>query len=397
MVFLIAMAAGCEFAADIYLPSFPTLAHVFQTTPSMISLTITAYLLGQALFQLVYGPIADRYGRKHAVLLGVAVCLVGSVICWFSNSISLFIIGRILQGAGAAAGISMALAITRDSFSEESMAKILSIIILVYSLTFAAAPILGGYFEHYLSWKANFYFTFIYFVALLACTIFFKETLAQRNLEATRIKTMLANYKRLLTSKTFMGYMFCATLPYVGMIAYAALSPFLFQNVLHMSPIAYGWLSLYNTAALCASTIFNMTLLGKFGLKRMTVIGTILLTISGLIMWLIGIAGVFNVLVVMLPMFVFVFGAGVLAACGSAGSLAPFGDIAGSAGALWSALQFFTVFLFSIIAAHLHSNTQTILGFFLVVLSLLTWLAYIWVKQGSDQDNDKGFTPVVAH
>lgn len=386
--FLIFLISGPEFATDMYIPSLPSIAHAFATTKSVAAMTITAFLLGQAVFQLFYGAFSDRYGRKPTILIGYGIFIVGCFLSWFSVDMAMFFVGRVLQGAGAAAGVSMTLAIVRDKYAGEMMAKMMSIVITVYFAVFACAPILGGYFEHYLGWRSNFIFLSIYtLVVFLAGLLFYKETHVRTEENKTiTFSKVIKNYGSIVFHKIFLSNMLAASFAYCAMFAYAAITPFLFQKELHFSALQYGWLSVFTGVAFVVSSLCNAFLIERLGMKRMVVISIILLFIGSIVMLVLGYFGLFNWLVIMLPLTAFFFGLALLGVCCSAAAMTPFGHLAGSAGALWGSLQFFLTFASSFVFAHVAATTQIPFAWVLLILSALALLSVLWSWMGGKEE-----------
>ncbi|TMH59851.1 MAG: MFS transporter, partial [Betaproteobacteria bacterium] len=130
LVLGLVMALG-PLAVDMYLPALPTLAAEFAVTPARVQHTLSAYLLGLALGQLLFGPIADRYGRKPPLLGGIAVFTVASAGCVFAGTIDHFVMLRFAQALGGASGMVVIRAVIRDRFDEIQSARVLSLMMLV--------------------------------------------------------------------------------------------------------------------------------------------------------------------------------------------------------------------------------------------------------------------------
>lgn len=382
ILLIVAIASGSTFASNVYLPSFPALAQAFSTSNSAIALTLTSYLLGFSLLQLLWGPASDRYGRQKLVITGLIICLVGSLFCAFTNSLTIFFIGRFLQGAGAASGMSLARSMARDVFEKEQLSKVFSWMGMLFAVSFAVAPIIGGYLQTAWGWRASFIFVAIYMLLMLILAIFYlHETNQNLNPKATNLKVMAQNYLTLLSSKVFMGYSLSYGLTWSGIIAFSVLSPFLFLNVMHMSAVAYGHLSIAITIGLIAASFINSSLVVKLGNRSMMNLGLGIMLISGVIMYAIGMFGYLNVLVVMAPVLIYIIGIGIVSANASADALTPFGHIAGVAGALYGCLQIFMSFIASSVMAHLPVRNQQSLAASLIVLAIGAILFYYFVPK----------------
>ena len=283
-VFLLLIGIVGPFTANAYLPSLPTLTVVFNTSQNMIQLTIAFYLLGFSLFQLVYGPCSDRFGRRPVLLIGQVIALIGSIGCAMAQSIETLILFRILQGAGIASCTVIMRSIMRDVFSGMQLARAASQISTAFAIAPAVAPVLGGYIESWLGWRMNFVVIMTYILVIGITTWrYLPETNRFLNRKATNIRTMLTNYSLLLKHKVFLGYLFCSGLSIAGIIAYTTASPFLFQSLLGMSAVNYGWLTVFIALALIISRIINAILVTRIGLTKMIYSGTLLMTFAGIL------------------------------------------------------------------------------------------------------------------
>lgn len=139
-----ALAAMGPLTIDMYLPSFPTIAASFDTTASLVQVSLTACLLGIGLGQLVFGPMSDVYGRKKPLVFALVGYGIASLICMLAPSITAFIAARFLQGLAASAGIVISRAIVRDRFSGRALTKFFATLMLINNLAPILAPILGG-------------------------------------------------------------------------------------------------------------------------------------------------------------------------------------------------------------------------------------------------------------
>ncbi len=368
---IVAIAAGSTFASDIYLPSFPALAKAFNTNQTNIQLSLTIYLLGFSLFQLLWGPLSDRFGRRKNIILGISICVIGSIFCAVSNKLLLFFIGRFLQGVGAAACMSLVRTMARDAFEKEQLSKVFSLMGMIFAVSFAIAPAVGGYLQTGWGWQASFIFVMIYMlIMLIIAIVMLPETNKSLNPSATKLSIFSKNVATLFSSRVFMGYSVCYGLTWSGLIAYASLSPFLFQNVLHLSVIAYGHLAIAITIGLIVASFINSSLVIKLGSKKMMTLGLSYMVLASLVMFAIGLFGIVNVLAIMIPMIFFVIGIGIVSANAGAGALSLFGNIAGVAGAIYGFLQIFITFIISTGVAHLPTNSQQTLAGTLIILAL---------------------------
>src|SRR5437762_13093103 len=168
------MAMG-PLAVDMYLPALPTLAAEFAVNPARVQHTLSAYLLGLALGQLLFGPIADRYGRKPPLLGGIAVFTLASAGCVFAGTIEHFVALRFAQALGGASGMVVIRAVIRDKFDEIQSARVLSLMMLVMGAAPILAPLAGGWLLVNGSWHWIFAFLAAYTVLCIGLVALYLE------------------------------------------------------------------------------------------------------------------------------------------------------------------------------------------------------------------------------
>ena len=367
------LAAVGPFASDSYLPSLPAMTQFFVTTDTLMQLTVTLYLLGFSISQLFYGPGSDRFGRRKTILLGLTIAILGSLLCMMAPTPSLLIMGRFIQGMGMGVSNSVFRAIMRDTFSGTRMAKIGSYAGMVFSFAPALAPIIGGYIQASLGWQANFIFLSSLIISVMVLMWrFLPETNLHLNPDALRLSIVLRNYALLLSNKSFVGNTLCASFAFSGIIAYYVASPFLMQNVLHLSAVAYGWLAMTVAGGLILGHLANSLLVVRMGMKFMILSGILIMFFSGILMYAIGWYGWLNVPVIMIPTLTFIAGGGFVYANAAAGAFHDFAKMAGSAGAMYGCLQILGTVLTSLLVAGLEAHNQLGLALIYILLGLLS-------------------------
>ena len=365
-----------QMTSDMYVPSMPAITSMLHTTTSMIQWSMSAYMLSFSLSQLVYGPLADHYGRKMAILIGVGIGVGGSFICYGAISPGMLIVGRLIQGIGMGAGITLGSTISRDLFSGSKLAKVGSLMGIGTTIVIGSSPILGGYFQHYLGWRSVFGFLSIYTVILwfLVCFLL-PETSPDNKPKKLRFKKVFSHYWTLLTSKTFLGYTLCTTFAYAGCLAFYTMSTFLLQEKVGLSPIAYGWSCIVITLAFLIGSIVNVHFVTKVGINFMMFVGTVFMVIAGSSMLIAALLGYMNLFVIVIPAMIYGFGAIFLICNAFAGAVTPFPYIAGAASALFGAMQIGGGFVSTSLIASLKFSTQEPLAIIYLTIGILAFVA----------------------
>ena len=354
----------------MYVPSLPYITNYFHTNPTNVKLTISIYFLSFAIMPLIYGPLSDRYGRRGIVLLGMILFFGGSIVCAFSFSVNELTLGRFCQGAGTGAIVSLNRSIARDVFSGRRLSQIASYISMVFGIMPAIAPIAGSYFQGYFGWRSVFIFMVVYsIVAFLIIWLFLPETNKALNIHAIEFMQVVKIYGLLFSNRIFMSNTIAMSAAISGILAYYTITPFLFQNVLHVDAVQYGWLTVLIAAGLLVGKGLNILLMRKHSPGLVLVQGNVVMFISALLMLLLGLIGIRTIAATVAPMIIFVIGTGLVISNSFTGAIMPFKKIAGSAGSLYSFLQTIAIFVITYIAAHLESHSQLPLATLLTALS----------------------------
>lgn len=335
-----ALSAFGPLAIDFYLPGFPAMAQAFATDEKHIQLTLAVYFLGLSIGQLVYGPIADRFGRRVPLLVGVALFTAASLACAFAPTLEWLIGARFVQALGGCAGMVLSRAIVSDKCDAVGSAKVFSQLMLVMGLAPILAPMLGGLLVNLYNWQAIFItLTGFSVMAALAVALGLPESLPA-NVPRQPLSGALRQYGRLLKNREFLGHALTGGIAMAGMFAYIAGSPFVFIQLYDVPAEHYGWLFGSNAAGFILVAQVNARLLAKRGpaflLSRMVWVylaaGLTLLAVSALHtqqLW-----------PLLIPLFVCIASLGCIIPNASACAMSGQGARAGSASAMLGCLQF---------------------------------------------------------
>ena len=335
-----ALSAFGPLAVDFYLPGFPAMAQAFATDEKHIQLTLAVYFLGLSIGQLIYGPIADRFGRRLPLLVGVGLFTLGSFACAFAPTLEWLIGARFVQALGGCAGMVLSRAIVSDKCDAVSSAKVFSQLMLVMGLAPILAPMLGGLLVNVYGWQSIFIvLTGFSALAALAVALGLPESLPA-NVPRQPLSGALHQYGRLLKDREFLGHALTGGIAMAGMFAYIAGSPFIFIKLYGVPAEHFGWLFGSNAAGFILVAQVNARLLTKrdpgFLLARTVWVylaaGLALLGISALHteqLW-----------PLLIPLFVCIASLGCIIPNASACAMNGQGARAGSASAMLGFLQF---------------------------------------------------------
>lgn len=372
-ILLLLLGALGQISSDLYLPSLPFIQQALGVSMSMVQLSLSLFLLGLAIAQLLYAPLSDYIGRRKPLLSGVMICFFGALICLTADSIGQLLIGRFIQGLGAGVGDSLSRAILRDKFHGEKLARFASILSIGHVALLAAAPFLGGYIQHFIGWRAVF-FTLVIYSILLWFSLFFYLPETNRYFAKNKRLAIKNNFLNLLKSRHFVVFSLITALSYGGIIAWLTVAPALLEKELGFLPQHLGWIALILGIIFAIGSVFNAKQVVYVGLHRMIAGGLLMMLCSGVLMYVLYLKLGLNLMALLFPVSLFLFGASFVFSNGFAYALASFSDIAGLGCALFSFIQILGGVVTSSLMAYLHSTSQVTLALMMVSVSLVSIL-----------------------
>jgi DHA1 family bicyclomycin/chloramphenicol resistance-like MFS transporter len=336
-----ALIAVAPLAMDIYLASMPSMTRALAATPEAVQLTLSVYMYAWGAAQLFTGPLSDRFGRRPALLWGLAVFVAASVACALAQTVGALIAARAVQAVAMATIAVVPRAVVRDLYAGDRAAYMLSLMAVVLGVAPVVAPIIGSHLHVWFGWQANFVFVAVYGAALFAWVVMaLPETLARPEPRATNPAVMLRNFERLIRARRFRGYVAVAAFTMSGLFAFLAGSAFVFVDVLGQGERGFGFLFGAVMLGNISGATIGSRLVRRWGIDRMITRASWLVLCAGLALAALAWAGVRHPLAVVAPMFVYMVGLMTTMPQATAGALTPFPDIAGAASSLLSFTQF---------------------------------------------------------
>ncbi len=377
---LTAMIALGQLSTAIYVPSMPSLVETFATTGERVGLTLTVFLAGFAVSQLIFGPLSDRYGRYWVLLSGVVVFLGASLGCMLSDSIGTLIFWRLVQSVGACSGAVLGRAIVRDIYGRERAAKAMAYIGIAFSVSPAVSPIIGGELQVWFGWRASFAFLAIISLILLVLTAaLLSETNRERDPHALNPVAMMRNFRTLLSSPVFVGYMLSLSFVFSGLMAFVASAPFLFVDALGFRPDHFGMIAALSAAGTLGGNLSAGMLTTRLGPARMVFIGILLTLAGGTFMAATGAAGIFHFVPITIAVLIFLWGMGIVMPNAMAGAIGPFPRMAGAASALLGFVQMAVGGIAAQVSTALPHDSQWPLGLLMLGLATVALISYLTI------------------
>ena len=336
-----ALVAIAPLSMDIYLPSMPSMTRALGASTDEVQLTISVYMFGWGVAQLFAGPISDRFGRRPAFLWALVVYALASAACALAQDVGTLIAARFVQALSMATVAVVPRAVVRDLHAGERAAHMLSTMMLVLGVAPVIAPILGAELHVRFGWRANFAFVTLYGVLLwLAVRFGLPETLRAPDPTALAPRIMLGNWRRVLGSRRYVGFVLTIAGAWSGLFAFLAGSAFVFVDAMGASERAFSLYLGLVSLGVFAGTAFARRALPRLRLERLIAAGTGVMLAAGATMAALAWLGVREPLAVAAPMFVFMAAYMGTVPHSTAGALTPYPDIAGSAASLMSFAQF---------------------------------------------------------
>ncbi|MCP4801832.1 multidrug effflux MFS transporter [Flavobacteriaceae bacterium] len=261
---------------DALLPALPDIGNALGVVNSNDNqMLITMIFLGLGFGQLIFGPLSDSFGRKPIVFIGFLIFVAATIVCVSSNSFEVMIAGRILQGIGLASPRTLSIAMIRDSYSGDFMAKILSIVVMVFILVPVIAPSLGQFLLHYYNWKSIFYVNLLFGVIIIVW--FWKrqeETLEHANRIKFTPSLFLDGTKEFWKHKNAVAFTLISGFIMGSFMVYLSTAQQIFQVQYKLAdkfPYIFASLAI----AVGLATFLNSRYVIRFGMWRIAYAGTI--------------------------------------------------------------------------------------------------------------------------
>lgn len=337
------LSASGPFAIDMYLPALPAIAADLQASDAAVQGSLLAFFLAVAFCQIIYGPISDSFGRKAPLYFGLALYTVGAIACSLAPSIEWLIAARFVQGVGACAGMTIPRAIVRDLHTGNDAARLMSLVMLVFSVSPILAPLSGSAIIVIGGWREIFWVVAVLGVLTLALAFFsLKETRPKAERIAFDARAIAANYATLLRDRHFLGVTFIGGFGLSSFFAFLAGSSFVYIDHFGLSPTEYGIAFAVNAIAFIGMAQLTARLGRMFGLHRVVRAALTFYVISMGILFIATLAGVDNVYFLIGFLFLSFGSLGLVIPSTAVLALENYGPTAGTAAAFMGTLQLLT-------------------------------------------------------
>ncbi len=266
---LAGLATLGPFSIDTYMPSFPSIGRAFTATPLQMQQTLSAYLIPFAFMMLFHGALADSFGRRPVILVGLVIFALASIGCALSQSLLQMLVFRALQGMSAGTGMVAGRAMIRDIYAGHQAQRVMSMVTMIFGLAPAVAPIMGGWFEVWFGWRSIFVFLTL-FAALLYASCFFnlKESLPAAARQSFAPRPLMLSYLKLLGSLRFGLLCSAIAFNFAGFFLYISSAPAVIYKLLDLNANQFAWLFVPGISGVVFGAFLSGRLAGKLSPRR---------------------------------------------------------------------------------------------------------------------------------
>jgi len=331
------------FAIDMYLPALPAISADLKASTAATQATLMVFFVAFGICQLAYGPVSDMVGRKPPLYVGLSLFVLGSIGCVFSPTIGWLIVFRFIQGIGASVVMVIPRALIRVLHTGLDATRLMSLVMLVFSVSPILAPLIGSALIVPFGWRAVFVaITIAAALGLLLVAFVLAETRPPKQRIRSGLKSVLAGYGFLLRDPRFLAPTFIGAFGMASFFAFLASSSFIYIDHFGLTPTQYSLAFAVNAIGLIGASQFSAYLARRFRVSRVVSTAVACYTAAAVLLFATTAAGVTNLAVLMTLLFLAFAWLGLVIPLTMVLALEEHGPIAGMASALGGTLQMLT-------------------------------------------------------
>lgn len=282
---LAALTAVGPLGIDMYIASLPAIAEELHTTGTAASMTLSAFMIGMALGQLVVGPLSDKTGRRTPLLIGSVACFAATTLCAFSPTIEVFIAARCVMGFSGSVGVVLARSIVADTTKGLATAKLMGVMMMINGFAPVLAPLFGGWVLSWGTWRSVFNVLSVLTALLMFAVIFvLRESLpAEKRYRGTTL-SVYSELPKVLTIRRYMGFALTMCFAFGALFSYISGSTFVLQKVLGLSSTEYTLAFGVNSLGIVVMSSVATALVGRVGQRTVLNIGVVALLVVAVLL-----------------------------------------------------------------------------------------------------------------
>ncbi|KAB0442330.1 Bcr/CflA family drug resistance efflux transporter [Lysinibacillus fusiformis] len=376
LLLMIVLVAFPQISETIYTPSLPDIADALGVSNSSVQLTLSIYFIGFALGVFCWGWISDIIGRRPAMLGGLVFYGIGSALCFYADTISILISSRFIQAFGAATGSIITQTILRESVSGNRRHGMFAQISAVIAFTPAVGPLIGGWVDQALGFRAVF---FVLVVMSIGLFIYAYARLPETTQPAARQRIAIwPVVKRIFASPTVLVYGLLIGGINGVLFSYYAEAPFIFIGHFQMTPGLYGFLGIIVALASILGAMISKRLITTHPPQQIIYIGCSVMLIGAFLLMIVCTLPLpisMLAMSIMVTVFILLLGSGIaLPNCLSL-ALVDFQDVIGTAGAIFSLGYYLLVSVITSGMSLLHNESLLTMPLYFLVLTIMMWIS----------------------
>ena len=374
IVILALLTAMEPLCIDLYLPGFVFIAESFSTSTNAVQISLSTFLAGFAVGQLIWGPVADKFGRKKPILVSLIIFTLASVACIYVRTIEQLWLIRFVQAIGGCAGVVISRAVVTDYFHKNQTLKIFALLALIMGIAPIIAPSLGNLVLLFFSWKGLFIAMAALGVILFTATLFcLPET--HKPLKTNHRENAITAYIQVLKNKRFVIYSLIAGVVNGALMIYVANGPFLIMEKGGFSNNIFSIIFGVNAFGLMLASYLTTILQKNITTNNLIKYAIIMMTIVSIVL-LAAMYSNASIYIILCMLFLYVFPIGILFPTTTELALTPFATTnnSGTASAMFGAIQLAMAFICTLIAGYIHRGNITDVGISFFLCSILAFI-----------------------
>ena len=307
---LILLTGFAAFSTVIVGPSLPAITHAFQISAGHAQGLVTIFLLGYACGQLLYGPLANRFGRIRTFYMGLSLAIAAAVLCLGAQLLHNFLlleIGRFLEAVGACCGLVVSYTIVSDFYHAQQARAIYSYLTIAFALSPAVATVLGGMLQQYFNWAGAFYFLFFYGIFLLFIASRLPETSSDRDYQALHPRKLFHNYLQVFKNRFLVLNALIYGMSTMCAYVYVAEAPFIMIKHLGLSPASYGWLAMLPFLGVLVGALSGPKIVRYFSSQQIIKYGLVIEFVVALLLLMLFACNIITLFSFLMPMIIFMY------------------------------------------------------------------------------------------
>lgn len=380
VISLIILSAFATMGAILITPALPFISQYFNISVGHSQLTVTSFLLGYALGQLLYGPISNQLGRKPAFYIGIGIATLGSIFSILSSpahSFTLMIVGRLFEALGSSVGLVVCLTIINDFYFPAEARKMVGFMSLAFAIVPGIAIAVGGMITQYLNWEVCFYFLLCYGLVLIIPAMILPETITQYDPNALKGRYLIKNYRKMFLNRKLVAYSCIYGLTAAAVYIFSAEGPIIGIKYLHYEPGTYGLLGLIPYPGAILGSFITIRYSTKFSSRELVKFAIILEAIGMSIMFISFLVGFVNIVTLIGPMIILMVGHALLCSNAPVLAIAESEDKANAS----AVINFIAVsggVIGTFVLSMIHSSNLMVLPTMFLVIVLMLSLIYFF-------------------